>query len=315
MIGGIIGDIIGSRFEGSKAIFNDEGKIIGMMGCNHPDRDGVFREVEEGELFPESLSFTDDTVLMVATSRALATDMQFEREYVNYFEMFSSQNEFYSGPGIGYGCMFLDWAVNMNGAERTPYGSFGNGSAMRVLPVAMYANTGVEALHVAQQTAVCTHDYPKGIEGATTLAFTVFLARKGYSPKEILYMLNVVSGYNLNFSLEELIEKYRFVPTCEGSVPQAIYLALLGPDFETVMINCLKIGGDTDTIACMAGEIAYQLYGAPDEFIEKACRILKRDGELLYYNVMSFYKNFGGQILPDLDKEKELPKKKRWWQR
>jgi ADP-ribosylglycohydrolase len=111
--------------------------------------------------------------------------------------------------------------------------------------------------------------------------------------------------------LDDLIEHYSFNPTCQGSVPQAIYLALLGPDFKTVMINCMKIGGDTDTVACMAGEIAYHLYGAPEEYIKRACRILQRDGEILLDNVNSFYARFTDIKLPDINCQ--IPKKKGNW--
>lgn len=283
MLGVIIGDIIGSIREGKKSIFNDEGLIIAT------EKNGKTSRLTEPEpILHDGLSFTDDTVLMLATEKALSTvndeRAPFAKYYTDFFDMHSEPNEFYKGQGIGYGMMFMEWATSrLNGdSSRGGYQSYGNGSAMRVAPVAYRFDSMVTMLNVAKASAMCTHDHIKGVEGAQMVALATWAARQGLKADEIRLLVEQNSSYNLSFDQNDLIKHYFFQPTCEGSVPHAIWAALEGPDFESVMRRCLLIGGDTDTIAAIAGGLAELLYGISEDMQRKALDILRRDGPFLY---------------------------------
>lgn len=282
MLGVIVGDIIGSTREGRKSLFDDKGLIYGT------EKNATVTHLPSPEpILHERLSFTDDTVLMLATERALREvgdeRANFAKHYVDFFDMHSEPNAFYKGKGIGYGSKFMEWATaRLNGDNRPGYHSYGNGSAMRIAPVAYHFNSLLPMLNVARASAACTHNHLKGIEGAQVMALAIFAARMGASPSCIRTLVEDNSEYQLEFDEEKLVSLYYFQPTCEGSVPQALWAALEGPDFISVMRRCLRIGGDTDTIAAMAGSLAEVLYGIPEDIAEMALQILKRDGPFLY---------------------------------
>lgn len=288
MLGAIIGDIIGSRVEGRKSIIDNNNMIVATL------KNCVTTSLSKPErILHSKLSFTDDTVLTVATSKAIRNKSKFADEYCKFFDLHSEPNNFYKGPGIGYGQMFMSWAMsNINGKTKGPYGSYGNGSPMRVSPVSFYSENLVEVLNTAKESSECTHNHPFAIKGAQAVAACVFLARNGASQSEILNFMSENFDYNLELDEDKLIEHHVFSPLSETTVPIAIWAALKGNTFEDVMIRCLKIGGDTDTIAAMAGSIAEHLYGIPKSMKRCALEILERDGPYLYEEYLEFEKLF-----------------------
>jgi ADP-ribosylglycohydrolase len=290
MIGGPIGDIIGAIYEGRKALFNDSGLIVGYVKNN---QETYFKQPQG--LIHDDASFSDDAVLALATASSCVRAHSYEDEYLRFFTMFSEPNQWYLGTaGLGYGAMFLEWAIRDPGEPRVPYGSYGNGSGMRVPAIGWSNDSLVGVLNEARASALCTHNHPAGIKGAQAIAMAIWLARNAVSPEEIAHAVTAEFGYTFDFELEHLRRNYVFNATCSGSVPQAIWLALQGPDFETVMRNCLYIGGDTDTIACMAGSIAEPLYGIPPSILERCYQIIERDGPFL----LDTFERFAGRYLP-----------------
>ena len=233
MLGAIAGDIVGSIYEKGKA-----------------DR-------LDFPLFGSGCHITDDTVLSVATAEALITQTSFEEKYKQYFNLY---------PYAGYGSAFKKWATSSNSQ---PYNSFGNGSAMRVSPIA-YAFDDIDAvLTAAARSAECTHNHPEGIKGAQAIAAAVFLARLGYTKEGIRQEIVNRFGYQLSESIHHLHRYYEFDVTCQGSVPQAIIAFLESNDFESAVRNAVYIGGDSDTIACMAGAIAEAFFGGIPQSIRE----------------------------------------------
>ena len=180
--------------------------------------------------------------------------------------------------GRGYGGNFRNWLDSDN---PKPYGSFGNGSAMRVSAVGYAFNDLQTVLDVAKQTADVTHNHPEGIKGAQATASAIYLARNGKLKKEIKDYLIKTFDYDLDFTLDSIRPTYSFDVTCQGSVPQAIVAFLESTDFENSIRLAISIGGDSDTIACITGGIAAAYYKEipkrilefvssklPNEFIE-----------------------------------------------
>lgn len=225
MLGAIAGDVIGSVYEG-------EG-----------------RKTKDFPLFTEWSKPTDDTVLTVAIAEGLLTG----RGYVELLHEY-----FLDYPLAGYGGTFIKWA----GTKQTePYNSWGNGSAMRVSPVAYAFDTLAEVLAEAERSAAVTHNHPEGIRGAKAVAGAVFLARTGKSKGDIRAFVIGEIGYTLPASLDEWRPNYRFDVSCQGSVPEAIQAFLEATDFEDAVRNAISLGGDADTQACIAGAIAEPFFG------------------------------------------------------
>ena len=159
--------------------------------------------------------------------------------------------------GAGYGGMFIRWIFS---DDPQPYNSFGNGSAMRASPCGLIAETLDEALELAKCSAEVTHNHPEGIKGAQAAAAAVFLAKHG-SGKEDIRAYITEHFYPLDFTLDEIRPTYRFDVTCQGSVPQAIEAFMESDSYEDTIRNAISIGGDSDTIAAIAGSIAWAYYG------------------------------------------------------
>lgn len=236
MLGAIAGDIIGSRFEGERQ--------------NVKSTDGW-------ELFDNRCRFTDDTVLTLATADALLENSDYAQTYWKFARTY---------PNAGYGSSFKKWFQASKCPA--PYNSFGNGSAMRVAPIAWVKDTLVDVLAEAEKSAVATHDHPEGIKGAQAAATAIFLARKGFPPMEVRDSISSRFGYDLTRSIAETRPLYKFDPTCQGSVPEAITAALEGTDFENAVRLAISLGGDSDTIACIAGAIAEARFGFIPEHIK-----------------------------------------------
>jgi ADP-ribosylglycohydrolase len=159
-----------------------------------------------------------------------------------------------SYPNRGDGWRFIAWGR----AERSrPYGSWGNGAAMRVSPVGFGCATLEEVLAEAERTAAPTHDHPEGIKGAQATAAAVFLARSGSSKAVIRDYTRATFNYPLWATLDEIRPHYRFDPSCGGTVPVAIQAFLESTDFEDAVRKAISVGGDSDTIACIAGGVAH----------------------------------------------------------
>ena len=227
MRGAIAGDVIGSRFE------------------HFPFK------YKEFPLFSRISRPTDDTVMTVAVAEALLGDG-------NYRAAFRRWGHRY--PRAGYGGSFRKWLA-LPDEEAAPYGSFGNGSAMRVSPVAWLRNTVDDVLVEAERTALPTHNHPEGIKGAQAVALAVFLARTGAGKAELRTEIEGRFGYDLSRRLDDLRPTYRFDVTCQGSVPEALIAFLESTDWEDAVRNAVSLGGDADTQACMAGAVAEAFYG------------------------------------------------------
>lgn len=241
MYGAIAGDIIGSPYEG------------------HPVK------VSNFDLFHPHMTFTDDSVLTIATAYALMTDRNYSTAYYRFANLY---------PDAGFGGRFRQWFLS---PTPTPYNSFGNGSAMRVSPVARFSNDLEEVLQEAQKTALPTHNHPEGIKGAQAVTACIFQALNNFSKEEIKDFVKGRFGYNLDRTLKEIRPAYTFDVTCQGSVPEAIIAFLESSNYESAVRNAVSLGGDSDTQACISGAIAEAFYGIPKEIQEMVRRILPMD--------------------------------------
>jgi ADP-ribosylglycohydrolase len=175
--------------------------------------------------------------------------------------------------------------------DSKPYDSWGNGSAMRVSPVGFACSSIDEVLKLAEKSAEVSHNHPEGIKGAQAVAIAVFLARRGESKKKIASYIERKFGYDTGKSIESIRKWYKFDSSCQGSVPQAITAFLESKDFEDAVRKAISIGGDSDTIACIAGGVAEAFYGSlPVKIREGVLKILNKD---LIKIINDFYKKFG----------------------
>jgi ADP-ribosyl-[dinitrogen reductase] hydrolase len=263
MLGAIIGDIIGSPYE----FKNIKGKEL--------------------DFFTPESTFTDDTVLTVATASAIMEKADYGERYGRYFSLYNTRSASYTGLGIGFGPMFVDWGQTPENL-RKPYNSYGNGSAMRVSPIAWAYDSLFDVLVESQLSACPTHNHIEGIKAAQATASCIFMARQGYGTEEIKVFIESYFGYNLDFDLDDLNEDYKFNATAPGSVPQALFCSLSSSSFQETMQNCLYIGGDTDTIAAIAGSISEAVHGIPTEYREKALAIIEKESPSLKGMILEF---------------------------
>ena len=233
-------------------------------------------KTEDFEPVPKGSRFTDDTVMTLAVAEWLMTDPDHRPETL----VACMQRLGRKYPHAGYGKMFSQWLMS---DHPQPYNSFGNGSAMRVSPVGLYANSLEEALELARITASVTHNHPEGIKGAQAIAGCVFL-HKNISlgeEEEIRHFVTEKIGYNLNFKLDDIRDAYGFDVTCQGSVPIAIkaYLERGGYPAEKALRLAISMGGDSDTIGAMTASIAGArrfsvIGGSFSEYLVNQCRAL-----------------------------------------
>lgn len=234
MIGAITGDMIGAPYE--------------RYGIKHKD----FELVVSG--------FTDDTVLTVAVADAVLKRGDFAGTIKQYARKY---------PNCGYGGTFRHWIWS---GEEKPYGSFGNGSAMRVSPVGFAFDTVEEVLYQAKRSAAVTHDHPEGIKGAQATALAIFMARNNETKKAIRDEMASRFGYAMERTVNDIRPAYRFDVSCRGSVPESIICFLDAVSYEDAIKNAISLGGDADTMACIAGGIAQAYYKAIPEDIVKQVR-------------------------------------------
>lgn len=258
MIGAIAGDIIGSPYE----------------------RHNI--KVMDFPLFNAGSTFTDDTVLTVAVADAILAGAGYGAKLKEYYRQY---------PHRGYGPGFRRWAAS---DRTTPYNSKGNGSAMRVSPVGLAFDTMDEVMREARRSAEVTHDHPEGIRGAQAVAAAVFMARTGSSKDEIKAHLQKTFGYDLTQTIDAIRPYYRFDMTCEGSVPQAITAFLESESYEDAVRKAVSIGGDSDTIACIAGGIAEAFYGGVPTDIRQGA--MEKLDDRLRTVVEAFQAKYGSRI-------------------
>ncbi len=246
MVGAILGDIVGSRFE-----FR-----------NHLSKEFAF-------LTPDC-EFTDDTVMTCAVAHAL---MDSREDFSDLSEkaVAAMQRIGRQFPDCGYGARFIHW---MFSEDPQPYNSCGNGSAMRVSPVGFAARDVEEAKRLSAAVTCISHDHPEGMKGAEATAVAIVMARQGRSKQEIRAAME--EYYDLSVSVEEYRRSWQGHgrEICQVSLPQALACFLEGESYEDVIRNCISIGGDSDTIAAIAGGIAEVFYGVPEELERKLDRYL-----------------------------------------
>ena len=265
MIGAILGDIVGSRFE-----FH-----------NHLSKNFEF--------VTRDCTFTDDTVMTCAIAQALMDSAEDFSDLENR-TVAAMQRIGRWFPNCGYGARFIHW---MFSNDPKPYNSYGNGSAMRISPVGFVASSIDEARKLSEKVTSVSHNHPEGLKGAEATAVAIVLARQGKTKDEIKTALKAY--YDLSMTVDGYRKEWKGHghEICQVTVPQAIVCFLEGKDYEDVIRNCISIGGDSDTIAAIAGGIAEAFFGVPEEYIEQANTIL--DPRLLnvYYDFQHWLKKRG----------------------
>ena len=252
MYGAIIGDIIGSRFE-----------------FDNGDKSRNF------ELFTTECDFTDDTVMTVAVAEALLEAGKDADEKTIKSSLIKSMKKWgQKYPYAGYGARFINWVLT---EDPEPYGSYGNGSGMRVSPVGWFYDTIERTREVARWTSEVTHNHPEGINGAESTAVAIFMARNGASQEEIKRYLTEEFGYNLTRTLDEISPSYYHVEDCMRTMPEAFTCFLEAGSYEETIRNVMYIGGDTDTLGAIAGAIAEAFWGISEETLEKGKQYLTKD--------------------------------------
>lgn len=244
MYGAILGDIIGSPYE------FDRGD-----------------KTKDFPLFREDSTFTDDSVMTIAVADALLSDAR-DPERIKTLLVYSMKRWGRKIPDAGYGGMFYRWLFT---DDQEPYGSFGNGSAMRVAAAGWLYDTLEETREKARLTAEVTHNHPEGIKGAESVAAVIWLARNGKSKQEIREYVIKEFGYDLSRTCDEIRPGYYHVESCQQTVPEAITAFLEGESFEDVIRTAVSLGGDCDTLTCIAGSMAEAFYGVPEE-LKAECR-------------------------------------------
>lgn len=261
MIGAIIGDIAGSRFE-----FN-----------NHRSK--------EFDLLTDSCSVTDDSIMTLAVARAILEASK---------AMPSGTDGFYAAlseltvkylreigrryPRCGFGGRFYRWIFSDN---PQPYNSFGNGAAMRISPAGFIAKTEREAVRLSQTITAVTHNHAEGIKGAEATTVAIMMARRGALKSEIRQRI-ARDYYPLEFTIDEIRPTYRYHASCQETVPQAIEAFLESDSFEDAIRTAISLGGDSDTLATITGSIAEAYYGVPADLKEAALGYLDDELRAIY---------------------------------
>ena len=260
MIGAIIGDIVGSRFE-----FDNYRK-------------------KDFELFTDDCFPTDDSIMTVAVGKAI---LECEGDYTHLSEraIECMQELGRPYPDCGFGGSFYDWIYSEN---PKPYNSFGNGAAMRVSGAGFAAITIDEAKELAYKVTAVSHNHPEGIKGAEAVAVAIYLARHGKTKDEIRAYIEG-NYYKIDFTIDEIRPNYEFNETCQNTVPQAFAAFFEADGFEDTIRNAISVGGDSDTLAAIAGSIAEAFYGVPLHLRERAESYLNTNR---YTMINDWRKNF-----------------------
>lgn len=247
MLGAIIGDIVGSIYE-----FNN------------------YKAKNFDPFFHPKAFFTDDTVCTVAVADALVNG-------VDPAVALRTWGRRYKKNG-GWGARFAAW---LGSDDMGPYNSYGNGAGMRVSPAGLLAGNVEEAIRLSDRVTAVTHNHPQGMRAAAATAVAIHLARIGMAASDIRAEIVSRFGYDLSMSVDEIRPWYRYNERALDTIPQALTCALEATDFEDAIRNAISIGGDSDTIAAIAGGLAEALFGIPDEIAESAWRKLPEDMRLI----------------------------------
>lgn len=247
MLGAIIGDIVGSRFE-----FNNTDKM-------------------DFQLFTSKCDFTDDTICTVAVADAILNDKPYQKAMLEWCRKFPC-------PMGSYGGSFARWIRTEN---PQPYGSFGNGSAMRVSAVGWLFNTEEEVLAEARHSAEITHNHPEGVKGAQAVALAIYLSRKGVKKEDMLERLR---HFYTTFKTP-ILGRNPFDETCQGTLPICLGIIETANDFEEAIRYAIAVGGDSDTIGAIVGAIAEAIWGIPEEIKSSALAYLPKE-------IMEVYEQF-----------------------
>ena len=237
MYGALLGDMIGAPYEFDRG-----------------------NKSKEFPLFCENSRFTDDSVMTIAVAEALLDSRFLDDDSIRAALIKSMRKWGKKYPDAGYGRKFLCW---LREKDPKPYGSCGNGSAMRVSAAGWLFDTLEETREKARLTAEVTHDHPEGIKGAEAASSAIFLARTGRSKEEIRDYIVQEFGYDLSRTCDQIRPSYYHNESCQKTVPEAITAFLEGTDFEDVIRTAVSLGGDCDTLTCIAGSIAEAFYGVP----------------------------------------------------
>ena len=246
MYGAILGDMIGCPFE------FDRGK-----------------KTKEFPLFSAESEFTDDTVMTLAVAEALmditpeSTDQEIMARVAGLMRWHGKRH-----PNAGYGVRFARW---LRSKYPEPYNSFGNGSAMRVSAAGWLFDDLTTVRRMARLSAEVTHNHPEGIKGAESIACAIYLARTGSTKEEIKDFIETIFDYDLSRTCDEIRPYYHHVESCQETVPEAITAFLEGTSFEDVIRTAVSLGGDCDTLTCIAGSMGEAFYGVPEE-LKAECR-------------------------------------------
>ena len=273
MYGAILGDIVGSRFEF--------------------DREGWTKDFE---LLTFESKWTDDTVMTVAVAEALMNagkDAPVNEIKAACIKSMQKWGQKY--PYAGYGSRFIHW---VSSKDPRPYGSYGNGSAMRVSPVGWAYDTMERTREVARATAAVSHNHPEGIKGAECTAAVMYLARTGAGKEEIADYVVKEFGYDFSETLEQMRKRHEHVESCQDSLPKALRSFMDGESYEDVVRNAVSLGGDTDTLAAIAGAMGEAFFGMPFDLKTQVLKNVKPD----MFEVIRAFDRFIGR---ELDDEKE----------
>ncbi len=247
MIGAIIGDIVGSRFEWDNY------------------------RAKDFELFTDDCFATDDSIMTLAIGKAL---MNSKPDWSDLGEQAvrCMQEVGRPYPRCGYGGRFWNWMYSNN---PQPYYSFGNGAAMRVSACGFIAKSLEEAKALSKAVTEVTHNHPEGIKGAEATVVAIYMARSGSELEQIREVIDR-EYYPMDFTLDEIRDTYQFNETCQDTVPQALMAFFESTSFEDAIRNAISIGGDSDTLAAITGSIAEAYYGVPEELKQKALSYLDK---------------------------------------
>ena len=265
MWGAVIGDIVGSRFEG---------------GRGGP---------KDFELFHRHCRYTDDTVCTAAVADILLNDRKPDSTLQDWCRRH---------PGRGYGGLFRKWIAS---AVPVPYGSFGNGAAMRVSPVALLCRGRSldDALALSDRVTEITHDHPEGIKGARAVTEAIWLALRGERPETARRKITTRYGYNLEQSVEDIRPSHRFDVTCQGTVPTALTCALESTSLKDAVRNAVSLGGDADTVAAIAGALGEALHGLPEGLVKTVRERYLQDAEDITGALDGLYERATCELTPE----------------
>ena len=250
MYGAILGDIIGCPYEFDRS-----------------------PKTKDFPLFIRGSLYTDDSVMTIAVAEALLDTRGQDRPERRSAVIRSMQKWGRRYPDAGYGGRFYGWIFSR---DPQPYNSWGNGSAMRVSAAGWLYDTLEETVQAAEDTAIVTHNHPEGIKGAVAAASVIWAARNGWSREKIRDYVRS-EFYPLDQTCDQIRPGYHFDVSCQGTVPQAITAFLEGNDFEDVIRTAVSLGGDCDTLTCIAGGMAEAMYGVPETLKEECLRRVEPD--------------------------------------